>query len=187
MAENTDDKEKTEASGEGAEMSFWEHLEELRWLLVRSFAVMLAMSVLAFLGRRIIFDHIILAPNSPGFITNRAFCYLARIWHIDSLCYQVVQLKIINFNMAGQFMTHINVSAISGLILAMPYFLREVWRFLKPALREKEKKYSYIAMFLSFLLFMIGIAFGYFIIVPLTLYFFASYYVSEMVQNSIAL
>ncbi|MCX6270108.1 MAG: twin-arginine translocase subunit TatC [Bacteroidetes bacterium] len=187
MAEETSNKKKDSRGNDEAQMSFWEHLEELRWLLIRSAIVMILMGIVAFLARRIIFDHIILAPNSPGFITNRVFCYLGRMWHLDSLCYQVVQLKIINYNMAGQFMTHINVSAISGLILAMPYFIREIWRFLKPALKENEKKYSYIAMFISFFLFMTGICFGYFIIVPLTLYFFGNYYVSEMVQNSIAL
>ena len=187
MAERVSNKQQGKARSEEAEMSFWEHLEELRWVLVKSVIAMITMGVVAFIGRKILFDYIILAPNKPDFITNRIFCHLAQVWNIPSLCYEVVQLKIINYNMAGQFMTHINVAAISGLILAMPYILREIWKFLKPALKENERKYSYIAMGISFTLFMIGIFFGYFIIVPLTIYFFGAYHVSEMVQNSIAL
>ncbi|MEI6575696.1 MAG: twin-arginine translocase subunit TatC [Bacteroidota bacterium] len=187
MTEEISNKKSGNKMTPEAEMSFWEHLEELRWLLVRSFIAVVVMAMIAFLGRKIIFDSIILGPNSPDFLTYHFLCYLARTTHIDGLCYDVIQLKIINYNMAGQFVTHLNISFIAGIILAMPYILREFWRFLKPALNEKERKYSYIAMSVSFMLFIIGILFGYLIIVPLTLYFFAHYSVSSSVDNLIQL
>ncbi len=168
-------------------MSFLEHLEELRWHLIRSTLVVFLMSIVAFIYHNIIFDHIILAPKNPDFITNRLLCQLGNIVHISKLCINSIPLEIININMAGQFTTHIVVSLIAGLIIGFPYVFYEFWRFMKPALYENEKKYARGSVIYSSLLFFLGILFGYYIISPLSINFLGSYSVSGQVINRINL
>ncbi len=169
------------------EMTFLEHLEELRWHLVRSIAAILLLGIVAFIFSDYIFDNIILAPKTPDFLTNRLLCAFGTSINIKTLCINAVPFNIINIRMAGQFMTHIVVSALSGLIVAFPYIFFEFWRFISPALHQKEKTYSRGAVFSSSLLFMLGVLFGYFVIVPLSVHFLGSYNVSEQVTNEINL
>ncbi|MCB8994031.1 MAG: twin-arginine translocase subunit TatC [Bacteroidales bacterium] len=170
-----------------AEMSFLDHLEELRWRLIRSVLAIFVMAILAFVFKDIIFDKIILAPKSASFWTNRMFCELGRITGADSLCINQVPLEIISVKMAGQFNMHIMVSLIVGLITAFPYVFFEFWGFIRPALHSKEKRYANGAVFFSSVLFLIGVTFGYFMIVPLTVHFLGSYSVSAEVTNKINL
>ncbi len=186
MTEKTSNKQHKARNPE-AEMSFWEHLEELRWHLVRSALAILIMAVAAFLNRHLIFDGIILAPNQPEFFTNRVFCKIGEMLGLPGMCFEAVKLKIINYSMSGQFMTHMKISFIAGLVLATPYVVWEIWRFLAPALKETEKKYSRGAVLVISALFLLGVLFGYYVIVPLTIQFFGSYQVSEAVNNQIAL
>ena len=169
------------------EMSFWEHLEELRMHIFRSLAAILILTIVAFLNKRIIFDYIILAPKDMDFITNRFLCQLGEILSIDALCIGRLNLSIQNINMSGQFMTHLYVSLIAGLIVAAPYVIWELWRFIMPALKQKEKKYSTGAVAVSSLLFLTGVLFAYFLIVPLTINFLGTYQVSQDVPNQINL
>jgi len=141
----------------------------------------------AFVNRTIIFDKIILAPKDPGFITNRLLCQLGQWLNVPSLCMENLNLQIININLSGQFTTHMYISFFAGLIVAAPYIIWEIWRFIKPALYSKERKHSRGAVFSMSLLFTLGVLFSYFLIVPLTLSFFGSYKVSEAVNNQIAL
>lgn len=186
MAEYTSNKKKNQASPE-KEMSFWEHLEELRWHLVRAVIVLLALAIGAFIMREFIFDVIVLAPKDPEFISYRALCALGKLIHTDALCISTEPLKIINIQMSGQFMVHLYISLMAALVIAFPYLLWEIWSFIRPALLPKEKKYSRGLVFFSTLLFIIGMLFSYFLIVPLTINFFSSYQVSESVANSITL
>jgi sec-independent protein translocase protein TatC len=186
MAEVNSSKKETKISEE-AEMSFWDHLEELRWTFIRSAIAVVVLAILAFIGRRIVFDGIIMGPNSPHFVTNRFFCWFGDLVHVPDLCMHGIKMKIINLNMSGQFTTHLNISIIAGLILAVPYIVWEIWRFLKPALKPNERKYSRLAVFVISFLFLLGVCFGYFVIVPLTINFFGNYQVSAMVENQIAL
>jgi len=174
-------------SGPAKEMSFWEHLEELRKRLIRSVLAWIALSSLAFMERDIIFDKIILAPKDSNFITYRWLCKLGAFLHVDSLCLPPMSIKIINYNLSGQFMTHMTISMVAGLILAVPFIFYQVWQFIKPALYEKERRYAYVAVYVMSGLFMIGITFSYFLMVPWTLNFLGTYQVSASVANQIAL
>jgi sec-independent protein translocase protein TatC len=168
-------------------MTFWDHLDDLRKHIIRSIIAIVVLAVVAFMNREIIFDQIILAPSNTDFITNRIMCLIGRQLGIDSLCVTPMKLDIININMSGQFMTHMYISAVAGFILAFPYILWEIWRFVSPAMKEKEQKYSRGGILISTFLFMIGILFSYFIIVPLTVNFLGTYSVSAAVHNQISL
>jgi sec-independent protein translocase protein TatC len=169
------------------EMSFLEHLEELRWHIVRSVLAVLLIAIVAFIFNEIVFDIVILAPKNPDFWTNRMFCSFAEKVNVPALCINSRPFEIINIQMAGQFMTHILVSIIAGVILAFPYIFWEFWMFFKPALYSSEKKHASGAVFFSSLLFILGVLFGYFLIVPLSVHFLGSYNVSAEVTNQISL
>ncbi len=178
------DSNKEEPQGE---MTFWEHLEELRWHLVRSAIAIVLLAVLAFIKKNFIFDQIILAPKSDTFLTNRGLCYISDLLNIKALCIGNFSLKVININMSGQFMTHLYISIMVALVAGMPYIVFELWRFVKPALHEKERKNSAGAVFVISFLFYLGVLFSYFIIVPLTINFLGTYEVSAEVTNQISL
>ncbi|HEX7411638.1 MAG TPA: twin-arginine translocase subunit TatC [Bacteroidales bacterium] len=169
------------------EMSFWDHLEELRKRLIRSVFAWVALSILAFTQRDIIFDKIILAPKDGSFITFRWLCQLGDWLNVDSLCMKSMSIHLINYNLSGQFMTHMTISMVVGLILAVPYLFYQIWAFIKPALYEKERRYASKAVFVMSGLFMIGISFAYYFIVPWTLNFLGTYQVSTSVANQISL
>ncbi len=168
-------------------MTFWDHLDELRWHIMRSLIAIVALAIVAFINREIIFDQIILAPSSSEFISNRVLCRLGDWLSINALCIQDMKLDIINIKMSGQFLTHMYISLVAGFILAFPYVLWEIWRFIKPAMKETERKYSSGGVFISSVLFLMGILFSYFLIVPLTVNFLGTYHVSESVHNQISL
>jgi len=169
------------------EMSFLEHLEELRWHLVRASAAIVAGAVLCFIKAEFILDQILFAPKKADFITNRAFAWVARKFDSPDLAINTLPFNIVNYDMAGQFTTNLSIALIGGIVIAIPYIFWEFWRFIKPALYEKERKHATGAVFYSTLLFMLGISFGYFLIVPLSTHFFGSYRVSVEVPNLINL
>jgi sec-independent protein translocase protein TatC len=180
-------REEKKPKSETGEMSFLEHLEELRWHLVRSSIAVVAAAVIVFINAKFIFDNILFAPKYPGFITNRFFAWIAEKMNSPELQINTKPIEIINIDMAGQFMTQINIAVIGGIIISIPYILWEFWSFIRPALYDKEKRYATGAVFYSSLLFLLGVLFGYYLIVPLTTHFFGSYRVSEEVVNQINL
>ena len=121
------EQKKKRKSGEG-EMSFLEHLEELRWHIIRSVVAIVVLMIVAFVFKNIIFDKIILAPKEPAFLTNRLLCQLGQLVHIDALCINTKPVNLISIKMAGQITTHITVALVAGLILAFPYILWEFWQ-----------------------------------------------------------
>lgn len=169
------------------EMSFWDHLEELRWHIVRSISAVLILAIVAFLNREFIFDVVILAPKDSDFITNRLLCKVADFISLPALCIDDLSLKIINIKMSGQFMTHMYISMVAGVIVGFPYIIYEIWSFIMPALHTKEKNYSGGAVIASSFLFIIGVLFSYFLIVPLTVNFLGTYQVSDFVENQMSL
>ncbi len=187
MTEVLTNKKKHPAPDPVVEMSFWDHLDALRGHLFRSVLAIVVLAIVAFLNRGFIFDKIILAPKDSGFITNRLLCRMGEWMNIPSLCLGNFDLKIININLSGQFTTHMYISFFAGMVVAAPYIIWEIWRFIKPALYDKERKHSSGAVISMSLLFMTGVLFSYFLIVPLTLSFFGSYQVSDAVNNQIAL
>jgi len=169
------------------EMGFWDHLSELRGHLIRSIIALLIFAIVAFIGKKYIFDLVLLAPLEPDFITNIILCKLGTFLSIESLCFGKVDLILQNIQMSGQFMMHMYVSIMTGLIMAMPYIIWEIWRFIVPALHSKEKSHSRGAVFVISFLFTLGVLFAYYIIVPLTINFLGNYHVSDTVDNQIHL
>lgn len=169
------------------DMSFLDHLEELRWHLIRSIIAIIIIAIAAFVFHEIVFDKIILAPKNPDFYTNKLLCLLGQKVNIPKLCINQTPFQIISIKMAGQFTMHITTSMFVGIIVGFPYLFWEFWNFLKPALYEKEVKHSRGAVAISSILFLAGVLFGYFIIAPLSIHFLGSYHVSNEVINQINL
>ncbi len=174
-------------SSEGNNMSFLEHLEELRWHLIRAFSAVIIIAIAAFIFHEIVFDKIILAPKNPDFYTNKLLCLLGQRVDIHKLCINSEPFQLISIKMAGQFTMHITTSIFAGIIVGFPYIFWEFWRFIKPALHENEAKHTRGAVLISSLLFLTGVLFGYFIIAPLSIHFLGSYNVSDQVVNQINL
>ncbi len=165
------------------EMSFLDHLEELRWHLVRSTFAVLIVAILAFIFKSFIFDTLIFGPSKPNFLTYRLFCNISQSMGLDSFCFQEMPFRIQSRKMAGQFSAHIWTSIYAGLIIAFPYILFEFWKFISPGLKEKERKTSRGFIFIASLLFFIGVLFGYYLITPLSINFLGNYQVSKEVFN----
>ncbi len=176
------------AKADSDNMSFLEHLEVLRWHLIRASLAIFIMAILAFLSKSILFDLILFGPKQPDFFTYRLFCAISReISNTEFFCLTEMPFKILNTRMAGQFSTHIWVALIAGFILSFPYVLYEVWRFVAPGLKPGERSYSRWVLFFGGILFMSGVLFGYYLIVPLSLQFLGTYTVSAEVNNLIDL
>lgn len=168
------------------EMSFLEHLEELRWHILRSILAIVIFTVIAFIEKDFIFNKLILAPKNPEFFTNSLFCKLGNsLLHSDILCINRKPFELISIKMSGQLTTHITISIVAGIIIALPYVIWEFWKFFKPALYANERRYTRGAVFWISFLFFLGVFFGYYMIVPLSIHFLGSYSISEQVVNQI--
>ena len=171
-----------------AEMSFLDHLEVFRWHLVRSAVVIMLFTIVAFIFKSFVFDTIILAQKDSDFWTYELFCQFSQlIGRGTDLCMDEISFSLINITMSGQFTIHIVTSIVAGIIMAFPYILFEVWRFITPALKKGEKKYALWLVFTGSFLFAIGILFGYFFVSPLSVQFLGNYNVSDQVSNQITL
>ena len=169
-------------------MTFLEHLEELRWTLVRSAIAIVVAMLAAFMAKDFVFDQIILAPKHGGFITYRLFCALGRALGMgEALCIGDLNFTLQNISMSGQFFTHLMVSFVAGFILAFPYVLWEFWRFIGPGLHPTEQRSLRGVVVFATILFLLGVAFGYYLLAPLSIQFFGSYQVSGAVANAVAL
>ncbi len=167
--------------------NYRKYLVKFRQHLIRSLIAALLFAILAFVNRPFIFDKILLAPKTDDFFTNKVLCKLGEIYEIDNLCFDAESLTIININMAGQFLTHLYVSIIAGIILAFPYILFEIWSFLAFVLKIKNRRTTIATITLGSFLFVLGLLFSYFLIVPLTVNFLGTYFVSSEVQNTVML
>ncbi len=167
------------------EMSFLQHLEELRWHIIRSVLAIVFFMIIAFIFKNILFNKIILGPKSPEFITNRLLCQLGEYLKTATLCINTKPLNLINIKMTGQFTTHVTVAMVAGLILAFPIITWEFWQFFKPALKPGEAKYAKGAVTAASGLFFVGVLFGYFMLAPLSIHFLSSYEVDPSVVNQI--
>ena len=174
-------------SSELQELTFWDHLDVLRFALMRSAIAVFVLAIVAFYFTDFVYSQVILGPKSPDFITNRLFCEFSKLVSVDSLCINQIRFKLNNLEMAGQFRNNLLISIVSGLIVAMPYILTELWIFVKPALSIKERKGVRGFVVATSFLFMIGISFGYFIISPLAINFLANWTLSPDIENTIRL
>ena len=170
------------------EMSFLDHLEELRWHLIRSVVAVVIIACVAFIMKSFIFDTVIFGPKKMDFPTYRFFCNIATFFGIDSeFCADSLPFTIQNRTMAGLFSAHIWTSIWAGVIVGFPYILWELWRFISPGLRANEKKYSRGFILVASLLFFLGVLFGYYVVTPLSINFLGTYQVSQEVTNEIDL
>ncbi|MBC7744930.1 MAG: twin-arginine translocase subunit TatC [Flavobacterium sp.] len=171
-----------------AEMSFFDHLDVLRKHLIRSSLAIIVFTTVAFIYYDFIFDKIIMGPKNPQFWTYRIMCALSERFDLGpDFCITKIPFNIINTEMAGQFTLQMNSSLMIGIILGFPYLLFEVWRFVKPALHEKERKSASGFTFYATLLFLTGLFFGYYIISPLSISFLANYTISDTINNQITI
>jgi sec-independent protein translocase protein TatC len=168
---------------EEKEMSFLDHLEELRWHLIRSVIAILIFSIAAFVSVDFVFNTVIFGPARVDFWTFKMLCKLGDLVHSSALCIDKLDFKIQSRQMTGQFTMHITSSFVIGLIVAFPYVFWEFWRFISPGLQLKEKSISRGAVFSVTVLFAMGVMFGYYIMSPLAVSFLSGYQVSELVHN----
>ena len=170
------------------EMSFLDHLEELRWLLVRSTCAILVMAFITYFFSDYLFDEVILGPTRPSFFTYVWFCDLShQLGFADSICITELNFIIQNTEMEGQVNIFVWMCILVGFILGFPYILWELWKFISPALYEKERKNAKLFIFSSSLLFFLGVIFGYFIVIPMSVNFVATFSVSDVVKNQFTL
>lgn len=164
------------------EMTFLEHLEALRWHIIRSLAAIVVVAIGVFLAKTFVFDTVILGPTKESFFTYQFICNLS-----ETLCFYPRKLDIITRDLAEQFLSHIKVSFWLGLVVAFPYVFWEIWRFVKPGLYDDERKVSRGVVFTCSSLFITGVLFGYFIIAPFAVTFLSKYQVSPDVLNTTTL
>jgi sec-independent protein translocase protein TatC len=173
--------------GNNKQMSFLDHLEALRWHVIRSAIALLVITSALFFFSDFIFDTVLFGPARPDFITYRALCHLSRLLHLgDSLCVEnKVAFNLVNTQMWGQLTMYMWGTFIAGFILTIPYILWELWKFIAPALKPTELKYARGFVLTASLLFLLGVAFAYFIIVPWTVNFLNDFKMSKTQINNL--
>lgn len=182
-------REKGNEAAEG-EMSFFQHLEALRWHFLRAAFAVLVFAIFTFIYFDDIYKNIIMAPTHTNFWTYRIICNvgdslqrMSSFFKAKDFCVDSIDVKLINTELAGQFNLQLNSSIMIGLILGIPYLLFEIWRFIRPALHDKERKAASGFVFYSSFLFFLGVLFGYYVVTPLSVRFLAGYKVSDDIQN----
>jgi len=168
------------------EMSFLDHLEDLRWHLIRICIAVMLVGMLAFIFSRFVFDRIIFAPLDMGFPTYNMLCQTATFLGVDTtFCAEDMPMILQNRTMAGQFSADIWTAILAGFVISFPYVIYQLWKFVSPGLHSNERKHSRGFIIISSLLFFIGVLFGYYIVTPLSLNFLANYSISTQVDNQI--
>lgn len=165
------------------EMTFLDHLEELRWHVIRALLAVIVFTVAAFIYIEWIFENVIFAPAKVDFIFFKWMCQLGDAVNASGLCVTELPFQVQSRNMTGQFMMSITASFVIGLIVAFPYVVWELWAFIRPGLQMKEKKFSRGAVVAVSGLFLTGVAFGYYILSPMTIWFLSTYQISKMIVN----
>ena len=169
-------------------MSFWDHLEELRWMLFRIIIALVIFAVGAFIIMPWFFDNVIMAPAKPGFILYTWMCKLSQQFSfLPDFCDNNFHVDMINIELTAPFMRHLSTSGWVALVLICPYILFEIWRFISPALYEHEKKNVRVVFLLGSLMFFIGCFFSYLIIFPMALRFLYNYNLSAVIHNEVSL
>ncbi|WP_258099647.1 twin-arginine translocase subunit TatC [Marinoscillum pacificum] len=168
---------------EEVEMSFLDHLEELRWHLIRSLGAIMVFAVAAFFAKNLVFHTILLGPSRIDFWTYEMLCRLSEILKSEALCIDELPFIIQSRKMTGQFSMHVTSSFVVGIICAFPYAFWEIWRFIKPGLYPTERKAARGATFFVSFLFIIGVLFGYFVVTPISINFLSNYQLDPSILN----
>jgi sec-independent protein translocase protein TatC len=161
-----------------SEMTFIDHLEELRWHIMRSVLAILVAAIVIFLNIDWVFDNVVMGPVRNNFVSYRVLCNLSHTLHIgDALCMPPIPAgyKLLGNTVSGPFMSAMQIGIIGGFIAAFPFIFWEFWKFIKPALSPRELKYSRNAIFFVSIFFFFGAAFGYFVLGPFTFNFLANF------------
>jgi sec-independent protein translocase protein TatC len=182
-SEEQSTKKKTKKQPK-AEMSFLDHLEALRWHIIKSVVAIFVFATLAYIYSDIVWG-IMFAPNSNEFWTSRMLIKLNELFGMHSVGLNKHPMNLINFDMSGQFMVDVWTAIITGFIVAFPYVVYQFWSFVKPALYENEKRHASGAVAIMSFLFFIGVLFGYYLIVPFSIDWLGSYSISPIVNNQI--
>ncbi len=164
-------------------MSFLDHLEALRWHLLRSVSAVLIFSVAAFIAKDFVFGVLILGPSKVDFLTYRVLCDVGNYLGIPALCINDLPFTIQSRQMTGQFSMHMTSSMVVGLIAAFPYLFYEVWCFISPGLYAKERNAARGAVFFVSFLFLSGALFGYYVLTPMSINFLANYQLDPSIAN----
>lgn len=170
-----------------SEMSFFDHLEVLRWHIIRAVIAVTIFAILSFTFYDFVFNEIIMGPKNLDFWTYRMMCKVGDALNLAGFCVEKIPFNIINTELAGQFMLQINSCLLMAVALGFPYLLFEVWLFIKPALTDIERKSARGFVFYATILFIIGALFGYYIVVPLSVNFLANVSLSEEITNQITI
>jgi sec-independent protein translocase protein TatC len=166
------------------EMSFLDHLEDLRWHLLRSVIAILLAGVAAFVAKDFVFDVLLFGPKNNDFLTYRLLCQVSNFLGFDdSFCISELPFRIQSRTMAGQFSAHIWTSITLGFVIAFPYVIYQFWKFISPGLYTYERKTASGFIGVSSLLFFMGVLFGYYVVTPLSVRFLGTYTVSSEVFN----
>ncbi|MFL5765329.1 MAG: twin-arginine translocase subunit TatC [Bacteroidia bacterium] len=173
------------SGNKSGEMSFWGHIDALRGHLWRASIVVVILASVLFCYPEFLFDKVIFGPLKDDFITYRAFCKLSHMLNLgDDLCFGHYTFKLQSLGISDQFTSQLWIACVAGLIVGSPYVLWELWRFIRPALKEKERKGSVWFILSATFLFAVGVCFSYYVIAPLMINFLGNYKVSEMVENN---
>ncbi|WP_289023256.1 twin-arginine translocase subunit TatC [uncultured Salegentibacter sp.] len=166
------------------EMSFLDHLEDLRWHLIRAVISIVIAGSIAFLLKGFIFDVLLFGPSRGDFFSYDMLCRISTSLGLDAgFCFDEMPFRIQSRTMGGQFSAHVWTSITAGFIIAFPYVIYQFWKFVAPAMHDNERKHAKGFIFISSLLFFIGVVFGYYVVTPLSINFLGKYQVSEAVFN----
>ena len=174
----------TQTANDSAEMTFGEHLDELRKILIRVALVFALLFIVLFTMKGVVLK-VVFAPITPEFPTNRLFTWLATATGSDALNIHPENVQLFNNKMAGQFMLHIKSSVVGALVVAFPFLIWQLWLFVKPALPPHQRKQSIRYVLETPIWFILGLLFGYYVIAPLAINFLGNYSVSEEISNII--
>jgi sec-independent protein translocase protein TatC len=167
--------------GKGAEMSFFDHLDELRKVIFRSLVAIIIIAILVYLSSRFIFEEIIFGPLSNEFVTFRMFCE-----HLG-MCFDSTNIALKTNQLTEAFFVDLKVSFYIGIIASFPYIFYQLWGFIKPGLYDSEQKVTKGVVFVCSMLFFTGVAFGYFILSPFAIKFLGNYVVASIIENEVTL
>ena len=174
----------TQTANDSAEMTFGEHLDELRKILIRVALVFALLFIVLFTMKGVVLK-VVFAPITPEFPTNKLFTWLATAMGSDALNIHPENVQLFNNKMAGQFMLHIKSSVVGALVVAFPFLIWQLWLFVKPALPPHQRKQSIRYVLETPIWFILGLLFGYYVIAPLAINFLGNYSVSEEISNII--
>ena len=170
------------------ELTFWDHLDELRRVLFRVLGVWFVLAVGYFIAMPYLFDQVIMAPCRNDFVFYDLLRRIGEVFHLEGDFFtQDFHVKLININLAAPFFIHISTSLWMSIVTAAPYLFYEVWKFISPALYPNEVKGVKKALTLGTVMFFLGVLLGYFMVYPLTLRFLSTYQLSVVIENQISL